>query len=174
MVILEQWPPCRRTRLQKLNSLLVMNIFGRDNSVHIAELSKLDNPLRVKPIMFLVIIKWSNLYIIRHNEILYDFTYDIISGNYIAESCYLWNDSQNFLFGHVHQWISTTVPAGGKVVYTQLRKIIKTLCKLMRYDYYSALVSISCPKALYHLESENIFRITVVVADWLGLKSITP
>ena len=33
---------------------------------------------------------------------------------------------------------------------------------------------ISCPKALYHLESDNIFRITVVVADWLGLKSISP
>ena len=39
---------------------------------------------------------------------------------------------------------------------------------------YSVLVSISCPKALYYLESDNIFRITVVVADWLGLKSISP
>ena len=29
-------------------------------------------------------------------------------------------------------------------------------------------VSISCPKALHHLESDNLFRITVVVADWLG------
>ena len=27
---------------------------------------------------------------------------------------------------------------------------------------------LSCPKALYHLESDNLFRITVVVADWLG------
>ena len=27
---------------------------------------------------------------------------------------------------------------------------------------------ISCPKALYHLDCDNIFRITVVVADWLG------
>ena len=34
--------------------------------------------------------------------------------------------------------------------------------------YYSVLVSVSCPKTLYHLESDNIFRITVVVADWLG------
>ena len=25
-----------------------------------------------------------------------------------------------------------------------------------------------CPEALYHLESDNLFRITVVVADWLG------
>ena len=33
---------------------------------------------------------------------------------------------------------------------------------------YSVLVSVSCPKALYHLESDNIFSITVVVADWLG------
>ena len=33
---------------------------------------------------------------------------------------------------------------------------------------HSVLVSVSCPKALYHLESENLFRITVVVADWLG------
>ena len=33
---------------------------------------------------------------------------------------------------------------------------------------YSVLVSVSCPKALYHLESDNLFRITVVVADWLG------
>ena len=35
-------------------------------------------------------------------------------------------------------------------------------------ELYSVLVSVSCPKALYHLESDNLFRITVVVADWLG------
>ena len=35
-------------------------------------------------------------------------------------------------------------------------------------EIYSVLVSVSCPKALYHLESDNLFRITVVVADWLG------
>ena len=35
-------------------------------------------------------------------------------------------------------------------------------------QYYSVLVSVSCPKALFHLESDNLFRITVVVADWLG------
>ena len=34
--------------------------------------------------------------------------------------------------------------------------------------FYSVLVSVLCPKALYHLESDNLFRITVVVADWLG------
>ena len=37
-----------------------------------------------------------------------------------------------------------------------------------RYTYipfYSVLVSVSCPKALFHLESDNLFRITVVVAD---------
>ena len=39
---------------------------------------------------------------------------------------------------------------------------------LLLYDIYSVLVSVSCPKALYHLESDNLFRITVVVADWLG------
>ena len=33
---------------------------------------------------------------------------------------------------------------------------------------YSVLASVSCPKALYHLERDNLFRITVVVADWLG------
>ena len=33
---------------------------------------------------------------------------------------------------------------------------------------HSVLVSVSCPKTLYHLESDNIFRIAVVVADWLG------
>ena len=36
------------------------------------------------------------------------------------------------------------------------------------YDIYSVLVSVSCQKALYHLESDNLFCITVVVADWLG------
>ena len=34
--------------------------------------------------------------------------------------------------------------------------------------FYSVLVSVSWPKALYHLEGDNLFRITVVVADWLG------
>ena len=29
-------------------------------------------------------------------------------------------------------------------------------------------IIVSCPKALYHLESDNLFRITVLVADWLG------
>ena len=33
---------------------------------------------------------------------------------------------------------------------------------------YSVLLSVSCPRALFHLESHNLFRITVVVADWLG------
>ena len=35
---------------------------------------------------------------------------------------------------------------------------------------YSVLVSVSCPKALYNLETDNIFRITLrlVVADWLS------
>ena len=35
-------------------------------------------------------------------------------------------------------------------------------------NIYSVLVSVSCPKALFLLESDNIFRITVVVADWLS------
>ena len=30
---------------------------------------------------------------------------------------------------------------------------------------YYVLVSVSCPKALFHLESDNLFRITVVVSD---------
>ena len=38
----------------------------------------------------------------------------------------------------------------------------------MFHVIYSVLMSVSCPKALYHLESGNISRITVVVADWLG------
>ena len=33
---------------------------------------------------------------------------------------------------------------------------------------YSVLVSVSCPKALYHLELDNLFRNTLIVADWLG------
>ena len=32
---------------------------------------------------------------------------------------------------------------------------------------YSVLVSISCPKVLYHSESDNLSLITLV-ADWLG------
>ena len=36
------------------------------------------------------------------------------------------------------------------------------------HNFYSVLVSASCPKALYHLESDNLFCITLVVADWLG------
>ena len=39
----------------------------------------------------------------------------------------------------------------------------------MDAEFYSVLVYVSCPKALYHLESDNLFRITVVVADWLSL-----
>ena len=39
---------------------------------------------------------------------------------------------------------------------------------------YSVLVSISCPKTLYQLGSDNIIHITVVVVDLLGLKSISP
>ena len=46
------------------------------------------------------------------------------------------------------------------------------LCELKNHDqcqtFYSVFVSVSCPKALCHLESDNIFRITVVAADWLG------
>ena len=38
----------------------------------------------------------------------------------------------------------------------------------MDIHFYSELVSVSCPKALYHLESDTLFCITVVVADWLG------
>ena len=35
-------------------------------------------------------------------------------------------------------------------------------------SFYSVLVSVSFPGALYHLDSDSVFRITVVVADWLG------
>ena len=55
----------------------------------------------------------------------------------------------------------------------QLRPHYYQLCQFITFPY-SILVSISRPKALYHLDSDNIFRITVVVADWLGLKSISP
>ena len=43
-----------------------------------------------------------------------------------------------------------------------------TIALISIHYFYSVLVSVSCPKALYHLESDNIFHITVVVADWLG------
>ena len=39
---------------------------------------------------------------------------------------------------------------------------------MMVLEIHSVLVSLSWAKALFHLESENIFRITLVVADWLG------
>ena len=39
---------------------------------------------------------------------------------------------------------------------------------MLKNKLYSVLASVSCPKALYHLESDNLFRITVVVPDWLG------
>ena len=42
------------------------------------------------------------------------------------------------------------------------------MCYILKTNFYSVLVSVSCPKALFHLESDNLFRITVVVADWLG------
>ena len=42
------------------------------------------------------------------------------------------------------------------------------ICDILFHYFYSVLVSVSCPKALYHLLSDNLFRITVVVADWLG------
>ena len=46
--------------------------------------------------------------------------------------------------------------------------LTKGYAHIVNYMFYSVFVSVSCPKALYHLESDNIFRITVVVADWLG------
>ena len=36
-----------------------------------------------------------------------------------------------------------------------------------KHAIYSVHVALSCPKELYHLRIANIFRITVVVADWL-------
>ena len=37
------------------------------------------------------------------------------------------------------------------------------------FFYYSVLVSVSWPKALLYLKSsDNLFRITLIVADWLG------
>ena len=35
-------------------------------------------------------------------------------------------------------------------------------------DFYSVLVSVSCPKALFLLKSDILFPITIVVADRLG------
>ena len=40
--------------------------------------------------------------------------------------------------------------------------------RLLVLKSYSVLVSISCPKALFHLESDNLFPITAVVANWIG------
>ena len=47
----------------------------------------------------------------------------------------------------------------------QFKALYMTFCYIK--ILYSVLVSVSCPKALYQLESDNLFRITVVVADWL-------
>ena len=33
---------------------------------------------------------------------------------------------------------------------------------------HSVLMFVSWLKALYHLESDNLFRITLIVADWIG------
>ena len=43
-----------------------------------------------------------------------------------------------------------------------------TESKAFDSQFYSVFVSVSCPKALYHLENDNLFCITVVVADWPG------
>ena len=52
---------------------------------------------------------------------------------------------------------------------TKCKSCSKIRCiDLQGIEIYSVLVSVSCPKALFHLESDNLFRITVVVADWLG------
>ena len=37
-----------------------------------------------------------------------------------------------------------------------------------RKNIYSLLGSVSCPKILFYLESDNLFRITIVVTDWQG------
>ena len=42
------------------------------------------------------------------------------------------------------------------------------ILSIFSQEIYSVLVSVSCPKALFQLESDNLFRITVVVSDWLG------
>ena len=41
-------------------------------------------------------------------------------------------------------------------------------CLIKITAIHSVLMSVSCPKVLFHLESDNLFHNTVVVADWLG------
>ena len=48
------------------------------------------------------------------------------------------------------------------------KHFIKSVLSNFQYIFYSVHVSLSCPKALYHLESDNLFGITLVLADWLG------
>ena len=45
---------------------------------------------------------------------------------------------------------------------------VTTDVRLVDNSTYSVLVSLSCPKALYHLQNDNLFCITVVVDVWLG------
>ena len=56
-------------------------------------------------------------------------------------------------------------------MYTLLRNNDKPSVHQMEDAFqgiYSVLVSLSRPKALYHSESDNLFHIILVVADWVG------
>ena len=53
------------------------------------------------------------------------------------------------------------------------RNSFKNVFQASYFDIYSVLVPVSCPKALFHLESYSLFRSTVVVVDGAGLKSIS-
>ena len=51
-------------------------------------------------------------------------------------------------------------------IYSELNRLDSY--SIYNASVYSVLVFVSCPKVLYHLEIDNIFRITLVVADWLA------
>ena len=97
----------------------------------------------------------------------------LITIHYLDNICY------NFsLFADTPSGQLPYLVIDGKKILTQSNAINRYLAKefgellcficLFLRSIYSVLVSVSCPKALFHLESDNLFRITVVVADWLG------
>ena len=49
-----------------------------------------------------------------------------------------------------------------------LKYTLPTLILWWIHISYSVLVSASSPNELYQLKSDNIFRITLVVADWIA------
>ena len=68
--------------------------------------------------------------------------------------CYLYSDVIS----------SRVVKSGESPEHIVARRVLSPEVNMI----YSVLVSVSCPKALFRLEIDNPFRITLVVAYWLG------